>query len=158
MKISLLLLCTLAQVIAFAPNGLAPKVRANVAFRPVETPRFLSRSEEDSSNKESCVSPNSKLASPHASASVAAATAGFASALLAMVPAAMAAAAFEPEMAELPPPYVPVLFSIGLLVGVGLLTGTLGDVINEEALLGMQSGARAKKEIERSRSSYFKKK
>jgi hypothetical protein len=38
------------------------------------------------------------------------------------------------------------------------LTGSLGDVINEEAQLGMQSGARAKKEIDRSRSSYFKKK
>jgi hypothetical protein len=42
--------------------------------------------------------------------------------------------------------------------GIGLLTGSLGDVINEEAQLGMQSGARAKKEIDRSRSSYFKKK
>jgi len=39
-----------------------------------------------------------------------------------------------------------------------LLTGSLGDVIDEESQLGMQSGARAKKEMERSRSSYFKKK
>lgn len=61
------------------------------------------------------------------------------------------------EVAELPPPIVPVVFGIGLLVGVGLLTGSLGDVMDEEAQLGMQSGARAKKEIERSRSSYFKK-
>jgi hypothetical protein len=41
---------------------------------------------------------------------------------------------------------------------VALLTGSLGNVMDEEASLGMQSGARAKKEIERSRSSYFKKK
>ena len=64
----------------------------------------------------------------------------------------------EIEMADLPPPYVPVLFGLGVLVGVGILTSSLGDVIDEEASLGMQSGARAKKEIERSRSSYFKKK
>jgi hypothetical protein len=67
------------------------------------------------------------------------------------------AVAAEPEMAELPPPFVPVLFSIGLLGGVAVLTGSLGDVIDQEAMLGMQSGARAKKDIERSRSSYFKK-
>ena len=87
------------------------------------------------------------------------------------------------EYAELPAPYIPVLFGLGLVVvrlirmhgnakpanqhahmflvvsqGVGLLTGSLGDVMDEEAQLGMQSGARAKKEIERSRSSYFKRK
>jgi hypothetical protein len=67
-------------------------------------------------------------------------------------------AADEIEMAELPAPYVPVLFGVALLVGVGLLTGSLGDVLDEEASLGLQSGARAKKEIDRSRSSYFKKK
>lgn len=63
----------------------------------------------------------------------------------------------EIEMAELPPPYVPALFAVALLIGVGVLTGSLGDVMTEESQLGMQSGARARKEIERSRSSYFKK-
>jgi len=62
------------------------------------------------------------------------------------------------EYADLPPPYIPVAFGLVLLVSVGLLTGSLGDVLDEEASLGLQSGARAKKEIERSRSSYFKKK
>ena len=100
----------------------------------------------------------------------------------------------EMELAELPPPYVPALFGVALLIGVGVLTGSLGNVMDEEASLGMQSGARAKKvrlfrfekvsygtlwcrpkvclpylivdvfisnlvqEIERSRSSYFKRK
>lgn len=64
----------------------------------------------------------------------------------------------EYEAVGLPPPYVPALFGVALLGGVGLLTGSLGNVMDEEASLGMQSGARAKKEIERSRSSYFKKK
>mmetsp|Transcript_50965 Transcript_50965/g.51894 ORF Transcript_50965/g.51894 Transcript_50965/m.51894 type:complete len:152 (+) Transcript_50965:112-567(+) len=59
------------------------------------------------------------------------------------------------EIAELPPPYIPAIFGVLLLGGVGLLTATLGNVMDEEASLGMQSGARAKKEIERSKSSYF---
>ena len=88
-------------------------------------------------------------------------------AVIASTPAAVAALATtttwiaestaELEIAELPPPYVPALFGVALLVGVGVLTGSLGNVMDEEASLGMQSGARAKKEIERSRSSYFKK-
>jgi hypothetical protein len=66
-------------------------------------------------------------------------------------------AADDYEVAELPPVYVPILFAIGILGGVGVLTASLGDVMDEEASLGLQSGARAKKERERSRSSYFKK-
>lgn len=61
------------------------------------------------------------------------------------------------EIAELPPVWVPILFAIGILGGVGFLTLSLGDVMTEEASLGLMSGARAKKEKERSRSSYFKK-
>ena len=68
-----------------------------------------------------------------------------------------AAAAEELEIEELPPVYVPVLFAIVVIGGVGVLTASLGDVYTEEASLGLQSGARAKKERERSRSSYFKK-
>jgi hypothetical protein len=52
--------------------------------------------------------------------------------------------------------YIPAIFGVVLLAGVGILTTSLGDVMDEEASLGLQSGARAKKEIERSRSSYFK--
>jgi hypothetical protein len=37
------------------------------------------------------------------------------------------------EIAELPPVYVPALFGVALLVGVGLLTGSLGNVMDEEA-------------------------
>ncbi|KAL3944844.1 MAG: hypothetical protein SGBAC_001046 [Bacillariaceae sp.] len=62
----------------------------------------------------------------------------------------------EYDLAELPPPYIPVLFGVVLTAGVGILTFSLGDVMTEEAALGLQSGAQAKKEIERSRSSYFK--
>jgi hypothetical protein len=69
-----------------------------------------------------------------------------------------ALATTDVELADLPPPYVPVIFGLVLIAGVGVLTGSLGDVIDDEAQLGLQSGARAKKEIERTRSSYFKKK
>jgi len=62
------------------------------------------------------------------------------------------------EVTELPPPYIPIFFAILLVGGVGALTLSLGDVMKEEASLGLQSGARAKKERERSRSSYFKNK
>eukprot|EP00553_Chaetoceros_curvisetus_P013235 CAMPEP_0204642642 /NCGR_PEP_ID=MMETSP0717-20131115/51630_1 /ASSEMBLY_ACC=CAM_ASM_000666 /TAXON_ID=230516 /ORGANISM="Chaetoceros curvisetus" /LENGTH=134 /DNA_ID=CAMNT_0051663421 /DNA_START=39 /DNA_END=443 /DNA_ORIENTATION=+ len=61
------------------------------------------------------------------------------------------------EIAELPPVWVPIVFAIGIIGGVGVLTASLGDVMNEEASLGLMSGAKAKKEKERSRSSYFKK-
>lgn len=69
-----------------------------------------------------------------------------------------ASAADDLIVSDLPSPWIPVVFGIVLIGGVGLLTSSLGNVIDEEAQLGMQSGARAKKEIERSRSSYFKKK
>ena len=35
------------------------------------------------------------------------------------------------EVADLPPPYVPLLIATLILVGVGLLTGSLGDVYTE---------------------------
>ncbi len=133
MKISLLLLCSLAQVMAFAPNGVVPKSRS-VAFRSVETPRFLSPTEESLvDNGVESVS----LASRSSAASVA--VAGLASAFFAFVPTAMVAAA-EPEMAEVPPPFVPVLFSIGLLGGVAVLTGSLGDVIERVHVGGGRCG------------------
>eukprot|EP00591_Stephanopyxis_turris_P001365 CAMPEP_0195529306 /NCGR_PEP_ID=MMETSP0794_2-20130614/31793_1 /TAXON_ID=515487 /ORGANISM="Stephanopyxis turris, Strain CCMP 815" /LENGTH=106 /DNA_ID=CAMNT_0040660595 /DNA_START=282 /DNA_END=602 /DNA_ORIENTATION=- len=72
--------------------------------------------------------------------------------------AAVALAESDVEYAELPPPYVPVIFAVVILGGVGALTGSLGDVISDEASLGNLSGAKAKKEMERGRSSYFKNK
>jgi|EP00979_Chaetoceros_neogracilis_P007436 hypothetical protein len=72
-----------------------------------------------------------------------------------------AARAFETlddvEVADLPPVWVPILFAVAILLGVGGLTFSLGDVYTEEASLGLMSGAKAKKEKERSRSSFFKK-
>ena len=41
------------------------------------------------------------------------------------------AAADDYELAELPPPYVPALFGVVLLAGVGVLTSSLGNVMDE---------------------------
>ena len=38
------------------------------------------------------------------------------------------------EYAELPPPYVPALFGVVLLAGIGVLTASLGDVMTEGKL------------------------
>eukprot|EP00816_Leptocylindrus_hargravesii_P001882 CAMPEP_0196813068 /NCGR_PEP_ID=MMETSP1362-20130617/33411_1 /TAXON_ID=163516 /ORGANISM="Leptocylindrus danicus, Strain CCMP1856" /LENGTH=98 /DNA_ID=CAMNT_0042189083 /DNA_START=25 /DNA_END=321 /DNA_ORIENTATION=+ len=76
---------------------------------------------------------------------------------VAMAITPLVAMADDVEIAELPPPYVPVAVAVVLLGGVGVLTNSLGDVLAEEASLGERSGAKAKKEMERSRSSYFKK-
>lgn len=40
-------------------------------------------------------------------------------------------AADDYEVAELPPVYVPILFAIGIIGGVGVLTASLGDVMDE---------------------------
>jgi hypothetical protein len=86
-----------------------------------------------------------------------------ASLLLLLTPLITLAATTEPPpptelvIEELPPVYVPILFAIGVIGGVGVLTFSLGNVMDEEASLGLQSGARAKKERDRTRSSYFKK-
>jgi hypothetical protein len=125
-----------------------------VAFRPTTATRFLSHADDDDASAQTTAPPAGDLMRKHTALSV---TAGFASSMLAFASSALAVTE-ELEMAELPPPYVPVIFTVGLLVGAGVLTGSLGNVIDEEAMLGMQSGARAKKEIERSRSNYFKKK
>ena len=80
-----------------------------------------------------------------------------ATALTASVPMQALAVVDDVEPTELPPPYIPVVFAIAMIGGVGWLTSSLGNVMDEEASLGLQSGARAKKERERSSSSYFKK-
>ena len=55
---------------------------------------------------------------------------GIATGLCSFVSRGMAASD-DVEFAELPPPYVPALFAVALLAGVGLLTASLGDVLDE---------------------------
>jgi hypothetical protein len=58
--------------------------------------------------------------------------AGLATGLCSFVSRGMASD--EYEMAELPPPYVPAIFAVVLLAGIGVLTGSLGDVMDEGRL------------------------
>jgi hypothetical protein len=52
-----------------------------------------------------------------------------------VVSAAVAAAAEDDlDVIDLPPPYVPVIVAVGILVGVGLLTVSLGDVMSDGTL------------------------
>lgn len=44
---------------------------------------------------------------------------------------AFAESADDLEVVDLPPPYVPILFAMGVLGGVGVLTASLGNVMDE---------------------------
>lgn len=137
-----LILCCIAQALAFAPVPHVSQSNNKAKDNMISMQIQMSSSSSNSSNSGLPME-------------IPAVVTGFATGAVALV---QSVRADEIEYAELPPPYIPVIFGLALVVGVGLLTGSLGNVIDEEALLGMQSGARAKKEIERSRSSYFKKK
>lgn len=137
----LFLLCTIYQASSFAP------------LVPIQPPIHLSTNVVASTEESSLRFLKKVSLLKTLSASLAS---------LSLVPSALALDDFysgsqDIEVADLPSPYVPVLFGFALLGGVALLTGSLGDVMTEESSLGLQSGARAKKEMERSRSSYFKK-
>lgn len=58
---------------------------------------------------------------------------------------------------DLPPMWVPLAVGAVLTVGISLLQGSLGDVMNDEAKLGNLSGARAAKQSARDRSMFKKK-
>ena len=131
----LTILCMLSNVCAFLPQKFTPQLTQ------LAPPLF-------DNNKQNFFDPNSRPGL--VVSSIAGLSTGFVGFLT------RAIAEDDYELAELPPPYVPVIFGLVLIVGVGALTASLGDVMEEEASLGLQSGARAKKEIERSRSSYFK--
>jgi prepilin signal peptidase PulO-like enzyme (type II secretory pathway) len=127
-------LCLFAQTFAFSPLHQARKIGINFPSAPLETPE----------NPLTATLPSALIPS----------LAGLSTGLIGCVTKVLAEDDYE--LAELPPPYIPALFGVVLIAGVGILTASLGDVMTEEASLGMQSGAQAKKEIERSRSSYFK--
>lgn len=58
---------------------------------------------------------------------------------------------------DLPPVWVPLALGAVLTVGISLLQGSLGDVMNDEAKLGSLSGARAAKQSARDRNMFKKK-
>lgn len=63
----------------------------------------------------------------------------------------------EVVSSNLPPMWVPLAVGFALTLGIGLLQGSLGDVMNDEAKLGALSGARAAKQSARDRDMFKKK-
>ncbi|CAM9306098.1 unnamed protein product [Ectocarpus sp. 6 AP-2014] len=63
----------------------------------------------------------------------------------------------EVVSSDLPPMWVPLAVGFVLTLGIGLLQGSLGDVMNDEAKLGALSGARAAKQSARDRDMFKKK-
>mmetsp|Transcript_34502 Transcript_34502/g.46229 ORF Transcript_34502/g.46229 Transcript_34502/m.46229 type:complete len:149 (-) Transcript_34502:86-532(-) len=142
-----IVLCLLSAVAAFSPTSI-PKSSLQINTRNNVLPSALHMMLDE--KNQNAVSPVAKSSAMIALSS--------ASAAFLNVGAALAEDIDGYEVTELPPPYIPIFFAILLVGGVGALTLSLGDVMKEEASLGLQSGARAKKERERSRSSYFKNK
>ncbi|CAM9414568.1 unnamed protein product, partial [Pylaiella littoralis] len=63
----------------------------------------------------------------------------------------------EVVSSDLPPMWVPLAVGAVLTIGISLLQGSLGDVMNDEAKLGALSGARAAKQSARDRDMFKKK-
>ena len=115
----LISLCLLAQSMAFVPNYNKPVI-------PRESLSFLQFAAEDAETTLVDVVAREKRG--FIGSRVASVVAGWVSGLCGYVTRGMAE---DLEYAELPPPYVPAIFGVVLLAGVGLLTASLGDVMDE---------------------------
>lgn len=162
-----LLVASLSSVSAFAPSSHIHKSQqAAASSREHVELGAMKSSADDMDQQPTYFSPirmNQLSAQDNKSKALYAGIAGMTTGWLSWTSNALAdyytdGASDDLEIESLPPPYVPIIFAIVVIGGVGLLTSSLGDVMYDEASLGMQSGAQAKKERERSRASYFKKK
>mmetsp|Transcript_10323 Transcript_10323/g.17066 ORF Transcript_10323/g.17066 Transcript_10323/m.17066 type:complete len:171 (-) Transcript_10323:52-564(-) len=163
-----LLVASFSGVSAFTPSSHVPKrVLSMSSLRQVELGAAMpSRNTDAPATEQPSYSPirmDQLVAQESSANAVCAGVTGLTTGWLSFAASAMAdyytdGAVDDLEIESLPPPYVPIIFAIVIIGGVGLLTSSLGDVMYDEASLGMQSGAQAKKERERSRASYFKKK
>jgi hypothetical protein len=117
MKISLIAaLCFLAQVHAFAPNkGFVGEPRPMAIFGT--SPKV-----DDHSLADVLSEKRGFLASS---------VGGLVTGLSSCVAAGMAVEDYEYEIAQLPPTWVPAVFGIFLVAGVGVLTASLGNVMDE---------------------------
>ncbi|GMI12157.1 hypothetical protein TrLO_g5973 [Triparma laevis f. longispina] len=61
----------------------------------------------------------------------------------------------SPVYAELPNPIIPVIFTLVLIIGIGILTSSLGDVVGEEAMTGDRAGYKAQKESEKRNKKFL---
>ena len=127
MKLLLLWLALICPaVVAFAPIVQHPNHAVVQTTRPGTTAALAALSKFEQVQEELLeVASSSSTASSNKASRVA----GLCTGLVTFASCAMAGD--DIEMAELPPPYVPAGFAVLLLVGVGVLTGSLGNVIDE---------------------------
>jgi hypothetical protein len=116
-------LCLLAQASAFVPHQSATRAR-------LPQNHCVGMSSPDGQEEHSLVSVLSEKRGIWGSSVV-----GLVTGLCGYVSKGMASSD-ELEIAELPPPYVPALFGVVLLAGVGLLTASLGNVMDEGMFIG----------------------
>ena len=107
-------LCILAQVCAFAP-------KARNSRGSYHTSLLESLPKSDEHSLDDILDQKRGL--------LASSAAGLVTGLGSLVAQGMASDDYE--IAELPPPYVPAIFGVVLLAGVGVLTASLGDVMDE---------------------------
>jgi len=132
-------ICLLSQTLAFRQSPFANRFHLNVDLKHASP--FIRTGREDLTAGRKFASVHSKLEESegwrqeNSALSSVKQTLRIATTAFVMSGGPLIASAVEDaldvEIAELPPPYVPILFSIGLVAGVGLLTGSLGDVIAE---------------------------
>jgi hypothetical protein len=117
-------ICLVGQVFAFLPQKMAvSQVRSLTFFKT------MASSEDDLPADFQ----GATLGTP-SNTFLAASMTGLVSGLYTLFPQ-VCLAADNYELEQLPPPYVPAIFAVVLLAGVGVLTGSLGNVMDEGALL-----------------------
>ena len=120
-KIAIVICLFLARGYAFSPVSTS---RCN--HESLKTPSF--QPFDDSITQPAVPSPAPSRKGLAFSSKMISTVTGMISGLSGFVAAGMAE---DLEYAELPPPYVPALFGVVLLAGVGALTASLGDVMTE---------------------------
>lgn len=127
-----LLICLylLCQAAAFAPTALVHTKTMLATSKPAEfesSAMFIHSQDHQGSYH---LVESQQQQEQFSVGTVSKAFAGLSSALVTFASTA-AFAGEEIEMAELPPPWVPAVFAVLLLIGVGVLTGSLGNVMDE---------------------------
>lgn len=119
-----LLFLWMTQASSFAPVG-----TPNASFPPRQMRlNSLQQSDDSYTSQEPLVQMVASEKRGFFGSRIAPRVAGLCSGLCGYVTRGMAE---DVEYAELPPPYIPAIFGVVLLAGVGVLTVSLGDVMSE---------------------------
>ncbi|GMH98794.1 hypothetical protein TrVE_jg8872 [Triparma verrucosa] len=61
----------------------------------------------------------------------------------------------QPVYSELPSTSVPIILTLFLIAGIGILTTSLGDVVGEEAMTGDRAGLKARGEADKRKRKFL---